>query len=105
MKFAEIIKNAGLEPAQFPKSSIIDISLYDGKDRIDENKTVSYAKPLFEEYPSSLKAFERYLSGIEKTSITSMLVKIDEMSVILLYKTPSPVVFLRKFMDPMDYMN
>ena len=105
MLFGEIIRNAGLNHKDYPHCSSIEISLYDGKDRIEENKTVNYAKPLFEEYPSSFKAFEKCLAGIEESSITSMLVKIDEMSVILLYKTPSPVVFLRKFMDPMDYMN
>ena len=105
MKFAEIIKNAGLDPKQFPNCSIIDISLYDGKDRIEESETVNYAKPLFEEYPSSLKAFETFISGIEQGNVTSMLVKIDVNSVVLFYKTLRPVSFLRKSIDPLDYMD
>lgn len=105
MLFGEIIRNAGLNPKDYPHCSSIEISLYDGKDRIEKNKTVTYARPLFEEYPSSLKSFERFVSGMEQGNVTSMCVKIDEYVVVLLYKTQKPVVFLRKFIDPLDYMD
>ena len=41
MLFGEIIRNAGLNPKDYPHCSSIEISHYDGKDRIEKNKTVT----------------------------------------------------------------
>ena len=105
MKFAEIIRNAGINPEDFPKSSNIEIHLYDGKNRESTEETVKYAKPLFEENDSSLKNFKSFLTGIEQEDVSSMNVKVDIDFVILFYKTPRSIIFPRKpSMDPMDYM-
>ena len=105
MKFAEIIRNAGLNPMDFSKASNITIELYDGKDRACVEETVTFAEPLFTKNEGSLLNFQSFISGLEKDSFESMNVNIDADSVILFYKTPRSIVFLRYTpMDPLDYM-
>ena len=105
MKFAEIIRNAGLNPKDFEKASNIPTTLYDGKNRTSSEETVTFVKPLFEENEGSLKNFNNFLIGLEKEEIESLNVRVDIDSVILFHQTPRAIVFLRHpSMDPMDYM-
>ena len=105
MLFGEIIRNTGIDPEDFPKSSNIEIQLYDGKDRVSTEETVKYAKPLFEERNCSLKNFKSFLAGLEQEDLTSMNVKVDINCVLLFYKTPRAIIFLRNpSMNPIDYM-
>ena len=105
MKFAEVIRNAGLNPLDFPKASNITIELYDGKERLSVEETVNYAEPLFTKNEGSFLNFQSFVSGLELDPIESMKVKIDADSVILFYRTPRSIVFLRYTpMDPLDYM-
>lgn len=107
MKFAEIIRNAGIKVEDFPKSSNIEIHLYDDKNRIVPGETITYAKPFFEENPYSLKNFESFITGIETEDITSMNVKIDADVVILFFKSSRIIIFRRKnsSLESMDYMD
>ena len=106
MKFAEIIRNAGLDVSRFPNCANIPIRLSDGKDRVISSESVEYVRPLFVETPNSLKQFFNFLTGLEKENVTSMNVKVDVDSVVLFYKNPRAKVFLRKKpMSPLDYMD
>ena len=106
MKFAEIIRNAGLEVARFPNCANINIRLYDGKDRVNSAESVEYTRPLFVENPNSLNKFFNFLTGLEKENVTSMNVKVDVDSVVVFYQNPRAKVFLRKKpMNPIDYMD
>lgn len=105
MKFAEIIKNAGLKVEDFPKSSEIEIKLYDGKERVSTEESVKYGSPLFEERPIILENFKAFIAGLEKDEIDKMNVKIDINSVVLFYKTGRAISFPRVVpLDPMDFM-
>jgi len=107
MKFAEIIRNAGLKIEDFPKSSNIEITLYDDENRIVPEEKVTYAKPFFDENPDSLKNFEHFITGLETEEITTMNVKIDEHLVVLFFRTSRIIAFRRKIssLNPMDYMD
>ena len=105
MLFGEIIKNTGINLEDYPKSSNIEIHLYDGKERISNEKTISFVKPLFEEREASLQNFKNFLAGLEQEDVSSMNVKVDIDSVILFYKSPRAIIFLRNpSLDTMDYM-
>lgn len=105
MKFAEILKNAGMNPQNFPKSSEIKTFLYDGKDRISSEENINYVEPFFKHNDGSFLNFQHFVNGIEQETIESMNVKVDITSVILFYKTPRAIVFLRNpSMNPIDYM-
>lgn len=107
MKFAEIIRNAGLKIEDFPKSSNMEITLYDDENRIVPEEKVTYAKPFFDENPDSLKNFESFITGLETEDISTMNVKIDADVVILFFKSSRIIIFRRKTssMDYMDYMD
>ena len=108
MKFAEIIRNADINwacPNHFPKVHSIEVHLYDGKDRISSEEKVNFAEPLFKENPDSYANFYAFIVGLENEKDTpkEMNVKIDISSVILFYRTPRAISFLRiQPMDPMD---
>ena len=106
MKFAEIIREAGLNACEFKKTSDITIHLYDGKNRIDTEDTVHYIEPLFKHNEASFLNFKNFLTGLEKETIESMNVKIDIDTVILFYKSPRAIVFFRNpSMSSLDYMD
>ncbi len=105
MKFAEIIRNAGLNPENFKNSANIKIYLYDNKDRVSSEETVHYIEPFFKNNDSALLNFKSFLAGLEKENIESFNVKVDINSVILFYKTPRVIIFLRNpSMNPIGYM-
>jgi len=107
MKFAEIIRNAGLNPQCFSRCTDIEINLYDGKDRVSSDETVRYIEPLFKENNGSLKNFQHFLSCLEDEDIISMNVKVDICSVVLFYKTNRSIIFLRNpsSMKPIGFMD
>ena len=108
MKFTEIIRNSDITFArsvQFPKVHSIEVHLYDGKDRIHPEDTIQFVEPLFKENPASHANFYAFIVGLEneKEIPKEMNVKIDISSVVLFYKTPRAITFLRiPPMDPMD---
>ena len=96
MLFSEIIRESGSNPSEFKKCSDIPVVLYDGKDRINSEKTIHFVEPLFSKNPNSLRKFNHYLSKIEMEPVESINVQIDIDSVILFYKTPQATVFSRR---------
>ena len=106
MKFATILREAGISTSNFEKSSQIPITLFDGKDRENPNEDIHFAEPLFQNNPSAFKNFQTFLALLEnRSTIEKMNVKIDENAVIVFYKNPSCRIFLRKALNPMDYMD
>lgn len=95
MKFAEIIRESGLNPEEFPTSSNISVTLYDRKDRISTEETIRFAEPLFRNNPVSRKNFYHFLVGLEESDIQTMNIKIDEYAVWVFYKSPNTKFFLR----------
>ena len=109
MKFAEIIREAGIDiscPARFPKISCMEVHLYDGKDRVSSEESVKFVEPLFKENPNSHANFYAFIVGLENEKDTpkEMNVKIDISSVILFYKDPRAIAFMRTPRpDPLDW--
>ena len=103
MLFAEIIREAGINCEEFKNSSYMEINLYDSKDRISSKQSINFVEPLFKHNEGSKKNFKNFLTGFEYETIESMNVKIDADSVILFYKSPRAIVFLRvPPLNPMD---
>ena len=96
MKFAEIIREAGLNLSEFTKCSEIPVHLYDGKDRISTEEKIHFVEPLFSKNSNSLRKFNHYLSKIEMDPVEFINVQVDVDSVILFYKTPQATVFSRR---------
>ena len=108
MKFSEILRNVNDSldhPNRFVKIRSIDVKLYDGKDRVSTEETVHFAEPLFKRNQDAYVNFCSFLTGLEnEQDIPSKInIKIDICSVILFYKSPRAISFLRiPPMDPMD---
>lgn len=104
MKFAEIIREAGLNPKDFPTASNISIVLYNGKSRVDD-ETIHYVESLFAHNDDSLERFKVFLRKLEKDPISSMNIMIDEYYVVLNDKSSKVRPLSRKPpLDPLDYM-
>lgn len=103
MKFAEIIRWAGLETANYPKASETPVAYYDGKNRISEATLILFARELFEENDASKAKFASLLNRIEsETEISEIIAKIDEFSVII--KVPfSPLSYIFKRIPAEEY--
>ena len=96
MKFATIIREAGLNEKDFENCSEISVTLYDAKDRIHENITLHFVEPLFWHNKDSLQKFQNFLVDLEENPVESINVEIDENHVVVFYKTPNPRFFSRK---------
>jgi hypothetical protein len=106
MKFAVIIRNAGLNPMKFPNCADIECHLYDGKDRLHSEESVQYTEPFFNSNEASLRNFCEFITNIKTEDTPSIDVKVDISSVVLFYNTSRAVLFIRnKSMDPIDYMD
>ena len=101
MKFAVILREAGVCSRIFPNCAEIPVVLYDGKDRISTEEDVKFATPLFEENSESFNDFFNFVDRLDANpDYTSINVKIDVGHVIIHYRTPEAKVFLRK--DPIN---
>lgn len=96
MKFANIIREAGLNLDNFEKCTEISINLYDEKDKVNENNDVHFVEPLFSHNSNSLQKFQDFLVDLEKSPVSSMNIEIDENYVVVFYKKPNPKFFSRK---------
>ena len=98
MKFAEIIREAGLSVKDFPKMSEVYTILYDRKDRIEITEKISYIESLFKHSRKSYNEFKDLLIRLENcpSTIEVMNVRIDQFNVILFYKSDNEKIFSRK---------
>ena len=94
MTLDTIIKEAGLRPCKFPRSSLIQVHLYNDEDQ--ELDTAHYARELFADNTKSAVEFFNFLCYLEeKTPSPSMNIKIDEHYVTVFYKTSQAYSFKR----------
>ena len=96
MKFAVILREAGLNPVKFPKSSEISVTLYDEDDLIDDRDDITFTKNLFVNNIASYEGFFQFVERLEKQDIESMNIKIDQFFVVVFYKTPNAACFPRE---------
>ncbi len=101
MKFAKVIRAAGLDDQYYPNCSEINIRLYDGNREEITDETVEYAEPLFKNNSETYLRFYHYLESLESkldgsdTEIKQMNVQISQDAVIVNYWTPALSIFFR----------
>ncbi|MCI9087167.1 MAG: hypothetical protein HFJ32_01200 [Clostridia bacterium] len=104
MKFAEIVREAGLNTEDVPHVSQLPIILYDSKRRAIEDETIKFVEPLFKENPASHKSFFNFCTELEQqlasSSVyqdfsSSLSAQISESALILWYDSCGPYIFLR----------
>lgn len=106
MKFANIIREAGGSPDEFPIASALLVNLYDEKDREDTSDAVHYVQPLFEHNPKAKLDFFKLVAYLEQNPVNYVNVRIDATHVIINYKSANIKFFPRYApLDPMDYMD
>ena len=66
MKFAEIIREAGVKPSSVPKAAELPIVLYDEKKRKIAEETIHFAKPIFEKNFNARMDFLRFVVELER---------------------------------------
>ena len=66
MKFAEIIREAGINPLNLPMAAELPIVLYNGKRRKIEEKTIHFAEPIFVKNSNARTDFLRFLVDLER---------------------------------------
>lgn len=99
MKFAEIIREAGLDIGAYPMASKLSIDLYDRKHRLFSS-TIHFHENLFAKKESSLIQFKNFLDELEKelhsgSKPSSIDVKITENLVAISADLQSPLIFQR----------
>ena len=105
MKFATILREAGICERHFPISSEIEIRLFDGDDEFETQEDVHYNEPLFVNNNDSYNKFFDLADKLDFDPVMSMDIKIDKNYVIVFYGTPEQIAFRRaNSMQPLDYM-
>lgn len=105
MKFANIIREAGLRFSRFPRVSEVEIYLYDDKDMIETSDEIHFVPSLFSGNKKSLMFFENTIMGMEMGKVDysePVNVKITEKYVILFYRSPKPLFFARNEDKPLN---
>ena len=105
MKFATIMREAGICPRLFPECGEINVVLYDENDEIHPKDDVHYITKLFADNPSSYDQFFDLVDELNANpDYLSINIKISPEHVIVFYKTGNPRVFRRTpHLDPLDY--
>lgn len=65
MKFEEIIRKAGINPKDVPKTSELPIILYDGKGKRITDDPLQFATPIFAESEKGRSSFLNFLVAVE----------------------------------------
>ena len=103
MKFATIMREAGINARLFPECGEIDVVLYDDYDKINNKEDISFAKKLFEDNPES---YNRFFDLVDKLNCNpdylSINIQITPERVIVFYKTAQAKYFRRTSSDPVD---
>ena len=104
MKFATIMREAGICERLFRECTEIDVVLYDEDGEINESDDVKFVQPLFEANPDS---FERFINFVDELNSNpdylSINVLITEHYVVVHHKTPQAKSFRRTPpLDPLD---
>lgn len=105
MRFATILREAGVSTDEFKNCAEIPVILYDRKDRTITDENIHFIERLFKNNPDAHKKFHTFLTELENTPPTSTInVRIDESAVFVFYRTQNCRIFLRQSKNPMDFM-
>jgi len=106
MRFAVIMEACGFSVTDYPRASLIPVTLYDRKDRVVTDENIRFVEPLFAYNSRAKREFEMFIKDLEEMPISSFNVRIDENLVAVLYKSPNNRVFSRLiYNDPLEYMD
>lgn len=96
MKFATIMREAGIDEKLFPECAKINVVLYDEYDEVCTEENVIFVKPLFAENQDSFKRFINFLGELNLShDCLTINVLITEHYVITNHKTNHAKVFRR----------
>lgn len=104
MKFAEIIRESGVNPSDVPKAAELPIVLYDGKRREIKEETIHFAEPIFENNSESRTKFLRFVFDLERqlkrnwnlTKTVVLHVQITEVLLVVGSGVMVPYIFPRQ---------
>lgn len=104
MKFAEIIRESGVNPSDLPKAAELPIVLYDGKRRKITEETIHFAEPIFEKNSNARTDFLRFLIDLERQltrnwnlrKTTVLHVQITEVLLVVGSGVMVPYIFSRQ---------
>lgn len=104
MKFAEIVREAGVNSEDVPYVAQLPVTLYDRKRRVIEGETIKFVEPLFKENPASHESFLNFCVELEQQLASNSVYRelssnlsaqISESALILWYDSCGPYIFLR----------
>lgn len=97
MKFATIMREAGLITEFWPKCSKIKVNLYDDKEHLVEVDDVKFVQPLFSENNNSRDEFVELIDYLDANFDTyeSIDIQISANHVIVFYNSPHATIFRR----------
>ena len=105
MKFATIMREAGICTRLFPDCGEINVVLYDEDDQIHKKDDVHFVQKLFADNPDAFNDFFDFVDALNTNpDYLSINIQITRNHVIVFYKTASPKIFCRtQSLDPSDY--
>ena len=105
MKFATIMREAGICSRLFPECGDIDVVLYEEDGKVYKKDDVQYIKKLFDGNTDSYNKFFDFVDELNSApSYLSINVQITPHHVIVFYKTPGAKIFPRTdSFDPLNY--
>ena len=102
MMFAEIIREAGINPVDLPKAAELPIVLYDGKPQKILKETLDLDEPIFEKNFKARIAFLKFLVDLERRlrteeglAIHSIRVQMTSAILVVGFGLATPHVFSR----------
>lgn len=96
MKFATIMREAGISEKLFLECAEINVVLYDEDDEICAKEDIEFIKPLFVENPDSFEKFFNFVDELNSNpDYLTINVLITEHYVVVHYKTNHAKVFRR----------
>ena len=97
MKFATIMREAGICTRLFPECGEINVVLYDEDNQIHKKDDVQFIRKLFAD---NLDAYNKFFDFVDKLNANpdclNMDVQITPDHVVVFYKTPDAKIFRRK---------
>lgn len=104
MKFATIMREAGICTKLFPECGEINVVLYDEDDQIHKKDDVQFIRKLFADNTDSYNKFFDFVDELNANpDCLNMDIQITPDYVIVFYKTPKARIFRRnESPDPLD---
>lgn len=105
MKFATIMREAGICTRLFPECGEINVVLYDEDDQIHKKDDVQFVRKLFADNTHSYNKFMEFVDRLNTNpDYMSIDIQITPDHVVVFYKTSNPKIFRRtQPVDPLDF--